>query len=344
MKGFTTKALWGLAFLLLLVVLFDVPSAYAVSAGKPRWLAWTVGVLALVVPLAWSIVGERKRMAAPAKPGTAASTTRSERIWLRTGFVALLVVGGLFGMARGKAWYAVRHHAFWFVPYSPSPLDPSSDLLARVPADAQAIIWVRDTAEARAALGQLMPTAATGDFEIVLAFTGDGKKALVMERGDAGLVDKVAQLAQAAGSYAGVKFAPAYNLPDGTRVWSTEGWGVSSSPPTALVERMRGANDDAFLVGVVDDPKLGASGLAWVGGHAGILYVAVDGKARDEARAKALVDEFHREIGKKPEVGQCFGEAEGTGSFTNDGPQLRGEAEIQVSELFELFACLDAKR
>ncbi len=329
-----------LAFLLLLALLFDFPSAYAVAAGKPRWVAWTVGVLALLVPLAWNIVGERKRVAA-AKPGKP-STTRVERIWLRTGFVALVVIGGLLGMARVKALRAVRHHALWFLPYSPSPLSPTSALLERVPADATTVIWLRDTSAARAALGQFKPVTS-GEFEVVLAIGGD-KRAIVMERGDLGLIDQVAKLAQFAGRYANVTFAPAYSLPDGTRVFATPGWGVSSSPPTALLDRMRRANDDAFLVGAIDDPAQHVSGVAWIGAHDNLLYGVVEGAVASEAQAKKLVADAEREVGKDPKAVSCWGQSGGEASLTSEGAALHGAASIQVSELIELFVCLDLKK
>jgi len=337
MKSILAKAGGALAFLLLCALLFDVPSAYAVAAGKPRWLAWGVGALALVVPLAWNIVGERKRVA-PAKP----STTRGERIWLRTGFIALLVIGGLFAMARGKAWNAVRHHALWFVPYTAGPLEPTSGLLARVPSGAKAIIWLRDTSEARATLGQYTPVGE-GDFEIVAAFDEE-HHAIVMERGDVGLVDKIARLAQFAGSYARVGFNAPYSLPDGTRVWATPGWGISSSPPTALIDRLRGADDDAFLVGVVDSPKEHASGIAWLGGHDDELVAHVDVTAPSESVATKALDDVRRELAAKSKQLACWDTSGGVSSLDRDGARVRADARINASQLTTLFLCLDVKK
>lgn len=337
MKGFAARVGGTFAFLLLCAVLFDVPSAYAVSSGKPRWVAWTVGALALVVPLAWNIVGERKR-AAVAKP----STTRLERIWLRTGLVALLVVGGLFGMARGKAWRAVRHHALWFVPYTAAPLNPTSPLLLRVPSTAKAILWLRDTSEARATMAQFTPVAS-GEFEIVAAFDDDNH-AIVMERGDIGLVDKVAELAQFAGQFAKVSFGAPYSLPDGTRVWATPGWGVSSSPPVALIERMRGATDDAFLIGAIDDPKQRAAGIAWLGGHDDELTAVLEITAPSEAEAKKFVDSVDGEMPKRSSELACWTGSGGTSSLVQDGATIHGRAAIRGPELIGLFMCLDLKK
>ena len=326
-----------LAFIVLCALLFDVPSAYAVAAGKPRWVAWAVGALALLVPIAWNILSERKRPA-PAKP----TTTRSERIWLRTGFVALLVIGGLFGMARGKALRAVRHHALWFIPYTPGALEPTSALLVRVPSTATGIVWLRDTAAARATMGQFTPIDA-GDFEIVAAFDDDGH-ALLMERGDLGLVDKVAQLAQVAGRFAKVGFSAAHTLPDGTRVWSTPGWGVSSSPPTALIDRMRRADDDAFLIGAVDDVKHGLSGIAWLGGHDDELRANLDMTAPTEADAKTFVDNFEYYVPAWSKELACWSDSGGTSSLVRDGKGIRATAAIRATEIPGMFMCLNLKK
>jgi hypothetical protein len=337
MKGIAAKVGGALAFLLLCALLFDVPSAYAVAAGKPRWVAWTVGALALAVPIAWNIFGERSRAAA-----TKPTTSRTERIWLRTGFVALLVIGGLFGMARGKAWRAVRHHALWFVPYTPAPLDTTSPLLVRVPSAATAVIWLRDTDASRATLGQFTPVDS-GEFELVAAFDSAGH-AIVMERGDVGIVDKIAELAKVVGQFAKLDFSAARSLPDGTRVWSTAGWGVSSSPPTALLDRMRGADDDAFLIGVMEDQKRHEVGLVWLGGHDDELHAVAEVTAPNEAEAKRFVDGVDRELTAKAKQVACWTNSGGASSLVRDGATIRAFASIQATEIAGVLLCLELKK
>jgi hypothetical protein len=333
--------LGGLIVLLLLcVALFDVPSAYAVAAGRPRWLAWTVGLLAFpIVPLLWNILAERGRAAPDAKKP--AKSTRWERVWMRTVAVAVLVIGGMFGMARGKAWRAVRHHALWFIPTTPGQLVPDSPLLTRVPASAKGLLWLRDTEAAQDALVQLGALKSGVDFELVIAT--DDKHGFATERGDVRLIETLSGLLRSNKIVIPGVDTSVLSLPDGSRTWTSPGWSMGSVGPTALLDLLRRAPDDAFLVGAVHDMKEIKSAVGWVGGRDGELELMGELTATSEAEAKKLVDELDREMPKKGKELACWRTAGGESSITRDGATVKGRAAIRVTEIRALFLCLDLK-
>ena len=332
--------LGGLVGLLALCfALFVVPSAYAIANGKPHWFAWAVGLLAFpLIPLAWNVLAERKRIANPK-----ATTTRWERITMRTVFVGVVVIGGLFGIARGKTWRAVVDHGQWFIPHTPGALVPDSELLRRIPSTAKAVLWLRDTDVSQGLISELASLGAAGNFELVLA--SDGVNVYITERGDIHFVELIAQASQIGWLHlTGYFSGDVHTLPDGSRVWSTPGFHGGSTPPVALLDQLRRAPDDAFLVGAGRDIDDVVSAVGWIGGRDGDLEVAGELVARTQAGAKQFVTEEEREVPNKARELACWGESNGTSSLVRDGATLRAGAVIPVAEIRALFLCLDLKR
>ena len=336
------------ALLVLCVAIFDVPSAYVIANGKPRWFAWALGALAFpVIPVVWNVLGERKRRragAGTAKPGTTRkpTTTRWERICLRTAFVGVVVIGGLFGIARGRAWHAVRDHALWFVPTDPGHLDPGSPLLRRVPGTATSVLWLRDTSVSEGLIGQIFPGGAAGSFELVIAF--DGEHGYFSERGDIHLVELLAQTSHNPW-FTRLGFTPSgvRSLPDGSRTWSTPGWAGGSNPPAALIDQLRAAPGDAFLVGAMRDDRERGTGTAWLAGRDGELEAVVELTAPTEAAAKQLEAEADRTRARGGAQLACWDQSDGSASLVRDGATIRARATIPVAQIRPLFLCVESR-
>ena len=328
-----------LALLALCVALFVVPSAYAIANGKPHWFAWAVGLLAFpLIPLVWNVLAERKRASSPK-----ATTTRWERITMRTVFVGVVVIGGLFGIGRGKTWRAVIDHGQWPIPYTPKALVPDSALLHRIPSTAKGVLWLRDTEVSQGLISEYASLGAPGDFELVIA--SDGVNVYITERGDIHFVELMAQAKQIGWLHMTSYFAgDVHTLPDGSRVWSTPGFAGGSTPPLALLDQLRRAPDDAFLVVAARNIDEVASAVGWIGGRDGDLELAGELVAKTEASAKQFVSEEEREVPKKARELACWGESNGTSSLVRDGATLRARATIPVAEIRALFLCLDLQK
>lgn len=331
-----------LGLLVVCALRFDAPSAYAIAAHEPRWLAWVVGALAFpVVPLVWNVLAERKRTVDPKKP---AKTTRYERIWMRTAFVAVVVLGALFGIQRGKAWRALRHHALWFLPHTPGPLVADSPLLSRVPAEATGLVWLRDTEGAKEALAALTPLASGDNFELVVA--ADKKRAFANERGDVTFLETFASLlamnpwsAQLGFSQGGVK-----ELPDGSRSWISPGWTMGTTAPSRLVDPMRRAPDDAFLIASMLDIDGKGAAVGWIAGRDGELELVGEITASSEAQATAWLADVDRELAKSEKSIACWKDSGGHSTLTRAGLVIRARASIAVGDIRALFLCLDLKK
>jgi hypothetical protein len=333
-----------LGLLLVCALLFDAPSAYAVATHKPRWLAWAIGLLAFpIVPVAWNVIAERRRTVDPKKP---AATTRWERITMRTVFVAVVVLGVLFGMGRGKAWSALRHRALWFIPSAPGVLVPDSPLLSRVPADATGLLWLRDTEGAREAiaeLGGLTELPSDRDFELVIA--ADEKRAFAAERGEARLIERVATLFDQL-PIAGFGFSASAirELPDGTHAWISPGWTMGTTAPARLVEPMRRAPDDAFAIGSVLDIEGKGAAVGWIASRDGELELVGEVAAGSEAQATAWLAQIDKEIAKNEKEIACWTSSGGHSSLQRSGLVIRGRASIAIGDIRGLLLCLDLKK
>ncbi len=147
---FTLVAIGGIA-------LFLIPSAWIVHRGWPRVLAAVVGALAFpLLPGVWQFIAERKRK----RSDVSGTLTASDRLLMRVIAVGLVFIVPLLVFDRARTWAAVKKHNLWFTQWSSghitgdgsepgvdappmAPISADRGLLAFVPADAEAIVWVR---------------------------------------------------------------------------------------------------------------------------------------------------------------------------------------------------------
>jgi hypothetical protein len=167
------KIVFGVGVALFGALTFLAASAFVVSRDQPKWLAAIAGALAFpVLPAVWHVLGERKRKqriaaAVDRRSGTPKSTlASSDRYLMRAIAVALVVIGpmvaiGGFGFVRG-----VWTHKAWFIPRY--ELAVADDLLAHVPADAEAVITIRDLSAKEKGAGLL----AWGDRQLLVIAKG----------------------------------------------------------------------------------------------------------------------------------------------------------------------------
>ncbi|MGE3763529.1 MAG: hypothetical protein AB7L94_14815, partial [Kofleriaceae bacterium] len=250
-----------LACAVLCFAMFDVPSAYAFWRGWPWGVALAIGLLVFpVLPVAWHVWSERAaKKAEKPKPK---KTTGIERFLFRTIVVAIVCVGGLIAVARGRVWTALKNDALWFLPTSVGALEADSKLFAQVPPSAQMVVWLRPTEDAKALVGKVAP--GTSVVEIV----GAGREvekavdAIVIERGEVliPLIEKMQATILGFTSRNGIAVPERGSIvgdENGVKTWSTPGWkseiGTGRAPVLELITR---APEDAFLVAVAKvDPK-----------------------------------------------------------------------------------------
>jgi hypothetical protein len=323
------------------LVMFDVPAAYASVRGAPWWLALAVGLVVFpVLPVTWHLVRERKRRVAPPAKS---KTTGWERFWFRLLVIGVLVIGALIAFDRSRTWRAVRHHALWMIPTTIEPLDPSSKVLDKVPASAEVIVWLRDTDDAQAMVSQVAPTSF-GARELVIAV--DGTNVMILETGDASLIDLLVPWYTLIRP--GSVTPKVVELPGGVRMWSTPGWPPSTGRATALIEQMRRAPDSAFLVAVTKprtkkvDEITGAVG--WLAVVHGELEAVGEVTAVGPREAMMLWAEGEREIeksrAKDPAPFACGSASGGSLTYTAYGRVFVARARIAVDQIKPLFECL----
>lgn len=330
------------------IVMFDVPAAYAVVRGAPGWLALAVGLIVFpVMPVTWHLVRERKRRAKPPAKGPVkpSSTTGRDRFTFRMLVVGVLVIGALIALDRTRVWRAVRHHALWMIPTTIDPLVPESKLLDRVPASAEVIVWLRDTADARAMVSEVSPTSF-GSREVVVAFAGS--EAMVLETGDAKLIEMLQPLYKLIAP--GAPAMKIVELAGGIRMWSTPGWAPSTSRATDLIERMRRAPDTAFLVGAAR-PRTGArveqaeGAVGWISLDRGVLEAVGQVTAKSPLAALAFQAEAERELAKarmqEPAELACGSASDGSVTLGAVGNVFVARARIPLDQIRPLFVCLD---
>lgn len=340
-------------FALLALVMFDVPAAYAFVRGAPPWLALIAGLLVFpVLPVTWHVVRERSRRAAAAaavaakKPVRKTQTTGWERFTFRTIVVAVVVIGSLIGFDRRNVWRGVRHHALWMIPYTESPLVVDSPLFAHVPSTAEAMVWVRNHDDAHAMLSRVSPKP-WGRSELVLAVRGS--EVMVLERGDAGLIEALSAIQKLVPKELG----KVSTLPGGITVWSTAGWAPGSSRPTALIELMSTAADDVFVVAAARSKKIdsiegGVAAVAWARVRADRFEAVAEVTTDTPLTAQRLADEARtaslRERINQPETFACGAASGGSTSFVQVGNAIRARATIALDGIRPLFECLDRAR
>jgi hypothetical protein len=102
-----------LVFVLVAVATFDVPASLVITRGHSPWVALIVGLTASpIVPVAWHVVGERRRRRASAK----ATTTGWQRLRYRTLVIAVVTCAMVLATARTHLWEALHDHFLWFLP------------------------------------------------------------------------------------------------------------------------------------------------------------------------------------------------------------------------------------
>jgi hypothetical protein len=149
-------------------VVFLLSSSYLIERGQPGWLAAVVGGLAFpVLPLLWHVVGERRRRARVMR-SSAASLDPGDRYVLRAVVIAALVLAPMFAIGRLAVVRAAWDHRTWFVPaFTGDGHAARGPLLARVPADAEAVVLV--IGDGISALGKRIPPGllAYGDHQLL---------------------------------------------------------------------------------------------------------------------------------------------------------------------------------
>jgi hypothetical protein len=154
-----------------------VPSAYAAHHGLPHWAAAAIALVAFpVLPLAWHLVGERRRRRrGAAKRGL----TGTDRFVLRAIAVALVAIAPLVALAPGGVWRALRHDGLWWLDWSgPSTGSPVRDhrLLDAVPPDAEILLYGHESTFSGmlVAGGAADPTKQVSAPEAIVAFGPGG--------------------------------------------------------------------------------------------------------------------------------------------------------------------------
>lgn len=355
-----------LACALLCFAMFDVPSAYAYFRGAPWWLALAAGLLVFpIAPVAWHVLSERKaKRAEKPKPR---KTKGIERLLFRTIVVAVIAIGGLIAVARGRVWTALKHDALWFIPTAIGSLEPDSKLLIQVPPSAQIVVWLRPTDDANAMVGKIAP--GTEVTETVAAGRGN-TEAMVIERGDLliPLIETMQSTILAFTAKSGVtipEHGSIVNDSGGVKTWSTPGWkteiGTGRAPVIDLIER---APEDAFLVAVAKwAPKpasttepaksevayeiaaRGATIVAWARAPRERLEVDVRIEVADEATAIEAREEIGREVAKaEKNEGKkiaCWRNHSDELFVRRDGSTIHARMAIDVDGIKGLFVCLD---
>ncbi len=325
----------GVGFAVLWLAMFVVPSAAIIHAGGPRWLALAIGVLGLpVAPLGWHGCAEWRRRKREVKKST---LTVWDRLLLRTLAVALLAVGGTIFIARGATWSALRHHALWFTDWSdPDPI-ADSPLLRRVPANAEAVIWIR-----RGPTKALLPTGLSGQLDMVIAIAGDEK--IVIMAGEPAMLDALETMA---------KTSPVKNLVrvDGTpatlRILATPTWrSVTGPAPAALLDLLRRAPGDASIVaaargGRIEREKL-AWGVAWARVGDSVKFGA-EAEAVDGPAADTLIEHLHQQaalLSTSPDCGNRAFAKSTDRVLDREGTRIHGSATLSLDAAREIPRCM----
>lgn len=149
MKG--RSAVWKVVSVLLIAALcvlaFLVPSAWLIGRDQPHWLAAIAGALTFpLLPVGWHLLAERRRR----RDAVKGALTGADRFMMRVMLVAAIAIAPLMIFARGQTWAAVKDHATWPMDWA-SAASSSGDsagardaaLLDYVPADAEALLWIR---------------------------------------------------------------------------------------------------------------------------------------------------------------------------------------------------------
>lgn len=328
----------GLLALLACVAMFDIPSAFASTRGAPWGLALAVGLLVFpVLPLAWHIWGERDKT-------KKRQTTKGERFALRTATIAILSIGGLIAFARGETWRAMRHHALWMLPddvASAAGLIAVDDqpILKHLPPDADAVMWIRFTDEARAKMGKIVPELRTVP-ELVGATAGD--EGVLFERGDTEIVANLAKIFDGLRGL-GMPAMPLVQktLPDGIKMWATDKAKVDQGAPGELLDLLRSASNDALVVVVASAKHHDLGGAravrAQLRGNDDLVMVDID---LFTDHPSALKDEIDKMVEAKGGADlKCFSDNGGLFDIAAHGDEVQITASLDIGHADALKKC-----
>jgi hypothetical protein len=318
-------------------LMFVAPSAVLRAHGAPRWLALAVGLVAFpALPVGWHAFAEwrRRRRATQETAAKKPGLTLWDRFVLRLVVVGVVAIGGTWAIARGDTWSALRHHALWFTSWTdPDPI-ADSPVLARVPAAAEGIVWIRP-----GHTEDLMPVALAGELELAIAF--DGKDQLIVARGRDELLDQLEQL-----SALGVdgKRLARVDAPAGMRILATPGWReATGAPPAGLVELLRRAPAAANAIAVARPVTLGYPGVrsavAWAEVRdTGVVFEA-DVEATDVMAAGRVVGLARKARASEDCGNRAFRDAVDT-SLVLDGMRVRGTATLPLEAARDIPRCM----
>ena len=333
--------------------MFIVPSSYAIDRDHSRWFALALGALAFpLAPMVWHLVGElRRRRArgkaaarAPAKgpartPAKSAGLTGVQRLLLRSAVVAVVAFGGTWAIGRGEVWSALRHHALWFTDWSdPDPI-ADSQVLQRVPAAAEAILWIR-----KGHSSALMPLVLSGELEAVIAY--DKADSMIVIAGTDAVLDQVEPLAKMGRGGVGLERT---DSPSGMRILATPGWRNHTSEPAAsLLALLREAPDDAVAIAVarpvtIERNNVMRSFVGWARVDETHVTFAAQLEAIDAASADVLMPAIKAAAERLPASKDCgnraFADVTDT-NFVRDGLRFKGTARLPLEAARGIPACM----
>ena len=169
------KAVFGIGLVVFGFAVFMLASAYLVARDQPKWLAAAVGALGFpVVPVLWHILGERRRRARLSTEKTPPKTTLAagDRYLLRAFVVAAAVLAPMFVIGRFAVIRAAWDHKTWFIPDPHfDSIESTDELFSHVPADADAVLLIRDHDKTNDKLG--VGIVAYGDHQLAMIAPDD---------------------------------------------------------------------------------------------------------------------------------------------------------------------------
>ena len=351
MANVRRRILFGVTVAITGALMFIVASAYLVARGWPTWLAGAIGAAAFpVLPVAWHVVGERRRTArrAAAKVPPKSSLTGAERFQLRLVAVVVLVIGPMVAVGRLDVVRAAWHHGLWFVP-TPSDAEREARLLARVPADAELVIVARQPSEAnqRAVRG----VVAWGGGQLLAAIDGGDFDEDGVPRGK-----KIDELNAERGKLKWLPIAAVALVPtsDESVVIASDGWRSKVEPPgtgpsTEILRELARAPDGApfvaaFVPRTTRDVLSIRGGAAWATVDGKTLVVEGRVEVRDLLAGAKLVELANAALhGKTSDVPERCREAVAKlvdhVQISQIGVMVTARADVPASELFALMMC-----
>ncbi len=291
------KAVFGIGLVVFGLAVFMLASAYLVSRDQPKWLAAAVGALGFpVLPVLWQVIGERRRRLRLAAEKTPSKSTLAsgDRYLLRAVVVAAAVLAPMFAIGRFAVIRAVWDHKTWFIPEAHyDTIESTDELFAHVPADADAVLLIRDHDEKK-----------SDKLGVGIVAYGDHQLAMIAPEADTTehTADKIKQLNDQRGKIPFVKIdsLDAVTLGKGMFAVATERWrsGIrvaGAGPRAAIKNELAKAPSDAVvsLAYVPAKPIDGIEKLTgWMLQKGTNEKLTIEGRvdAVDAASAERLVD------------------------------------------------------